>query len=97
MQTGIYSAEFGRGASQINVNTLPGTNQYHGAVFEFLRNSYMDAASWSVVARSVQQKVPGVYSARSPMRASVSKAASRGAREGYSRASATIAANSSAR
>jgi len=49
VQTGIYSAEFGRGASQINVNTLPGTNQYHGAVFEFLRNSYMDAASWSVV------------------------------------------------
>ena len=49
VQTGIYSAEFGRGASQINVNTLPGTNQYHGAAFEFLRNSYMDAASWSVV------------------------------------------------
>ena len=49
VQTGIYSAEFGRGASQINVNTLPGTNQYHGAVFEFLRNSYMDAAQWSVV------------------------------------------------
>ena len=49
VQTGIYSAEFGRGASQINVNTLPGSNQYHGALFEFLRNSYMDAASWSVV------------------------------------------------
>ena len=49
VQTGIYSAEFGRGASQINVNSLPGSNQYHGAVFEFLRNSYMDAASWSIV------------------------------------------------
>jgi hypothetical protein len=49
VQTGIYSAEFGRGASQINVNTVPGTNQYHGAAFEFLRNSYMDAQQWSAV------------------------------------------------
>jgi Carboxypeptidase regulatory-like domain len=49
VQTGIYSAEFGRGASQINVNTLPGTNSYHGAAFEFLRNSDLDAAQWGQV------------------------------------------------
>jgi hypothetical protein len=49
VQTGIYSAEFGRGASQINVNTIPGTNQFHGAVFEFLRNSYFDAKQWAQV------------------------------------------------
>jgi Carboxypeptidase regulatory-like domain len=48
VQTGIYSAEFGRGASQINVNTLPGTNAYHGAAFEFLRNFYLDARPWNV-------------------------------------------------
>jgi hypothetical protein len=46
VQTGVYSAEFGRGASQINVNTLPGTNVYHGAAFEFLRNSAVDAKEW---------------------------------------------------
>ncbi len=46
VQTGVYSAEFGRGASQINVTTKSGTNQYHGAVFEFLRNSALDARQW---------------------------------------------------
>ncbi len=47
--TGIYSAEFGRGASQINVNTVPGANAYHLAAFEFLRNSDMDAKQWEQV------------------------------------------------
>src|SRR5262249_25676758 len=38
--------EFGRGASQINVTTKSGSNQYHGAAFEFLRNSALDARQW---------------------------------------------------
>src|SRR6202171_6617621 len=46
VQTGIYSAEFGRGASQINVTTKSGTNQYNGAMFEFLRNSFLDHRQW---------------------------------------------------
>jgi len=46
VQTGIYSAEFGRGASQINVTTKSGSNQYHAAMFEFLRNSSLDARQW---------------------------------------------------
>src|SRR5712691_289232 len=49
VQTGIYPAEFGREASQINVSTKPGTNDYHGAVFEFLRNSYLDAKPYDFI------------------------------------------------
>ncbi len=46
VQTGVYPAEFGRGATQINVSTRGGGNQYHGSVFEFLRNEKMDARNY---------------------------------------------------
>jgi hypothetical protein len=49
VQTGVYSAEFGKGASQINVTTKSGSNEYHGAMFEFLRNSAVDAKQWEQV------------------------------------------------
>jgi outer membrane receptor protein involved in Fe transport len=55
VQSGVYSAEFGRGSSQINVTTKSGSNQYHATVFEFLRNSAMDARQW---LQSTGQKNP---------------------------------------
>lgn len=42
-----YSAEFGRAAgANINVVVKSGTNQYHGSVFEFLRNDNLDARNF---------------------------------------------------
>jgi hypothetical protein len=49
VQTGIYPAEFGREASQINVSTKPGTNAYHGALFEFFRHSKLDAKPYDFI------------------------------------------------
>ncbi|MEZ5353666.1 MAG: TonB-dependent receptor [Bryobacteraceae bacterium] len=46
VQTGVYSAEYGKATSQINVTTRSGTNQYHGTVFEFLRNDKIQARPW---------------------------------------------------
>jgi hypothetical protein len=47
VQTGVYSAEFGHEAAQVNVSTKSGTNEYHGALFEFLRNSKLDARPYA--------------------------------------------------
>src|SRR5580700_8552496 len=47
VQTGVYPAEFGHEATQINVLTKSGGNQYHGALFEFLRNDTLDATPYS--------------------------------------------------
>ena len=50
VQTGVYPAEFGRNVSQINVSTKSGSNGYHGALFEFFRNSKMDANDFGFTA-----------------------------------------------
>ncbi len=46
VQTGVYSAEYGRSPSQINANTKPGSNDFHGVLFEFLRNDRIQARPW---------------------------------------------------
>src|SRR5258708_23565590 len=37
----------GAGGGQINIGTRGGSNQYHGTVYEFLRNGFMDATSFN--------------------------------------------------
>ena len=46
----MFPAEFGRATGQINVSTKPGANSFHGALFEFLRNSSVDASNFSFTA-----------------------------------------------
>ncbi|MEP6757350.1 MAG: carboxypeptidase regulatory-like domain-containing protein, partial [Chthonomonadales bacterium] len=45
--TGKYNAEFGfSGSAVINIVTKSGTNRFHGAIFEFLRNNATDAHNY---------------------------------------------------
>lgn len=45
-QTKTYSAEYGFSANQVNISTKSGSNEFHGTVFEFLRNNALDARSF---------------------------------------------------
>jgi len=47
VQQSNFSAEFGfSGANVVNVVTRSGTNQFHGSLYEFLRNDVLDANDW---------------------------------------------------
>jgi len=47
VQTSVATAEFGRGTGgQVSIVTKSGSNQFHGSVFEYLRNSVLEAADF---------------------------------------------------
>jgi hypothetical protein len=47
VQTSSYAPEFGRmPGAQVSVLTRSGTNQFHGALFDFFRNDVLDARDW---------------------------------------------------
>ena len=47
IQTNSYSAEYGRsGGGVLTIATKSGTNTLHGSLFEFIRNSKLDANNW---------------------------------------------------
>lgn len=48
LQTRTYSTEFGTSAGAVvNASTKSGTNQLHGSMWEYARNSAFDANSWA--------------------------------------------------
>ncbi len=56
VQTRTYSAEFGTSAGAvINASIRSGTNQFHGGVFEFLRNDKLDANTFFNNANGVRR------------------------------------------
>ena len=46
VESGLFDAEYGRAIAQINVSTKSGGNQFHGSLFEFIRNSSLDAKNY---------------------------------------------------
>jgi outer membrane receptor protein involved in Fe transport len=44
--TNTYSAQFGGNGSVMNATTRSGTNQLHGSVYEYIRNSAVDAKNY---------------------------------------------------
>lgn len=46
IQQNSFAAEFGRSPAGINLTLKPGTNDFHGSLFEFLRNDALDARSF---------------------------------------------------
>ncbi len=61
VQTGVYPAEYGYNATQVNVVTKSGGNQYHGTLFEFVRNNYADALGYNYNTSPLPKVLPFKY------------------------------------
>jgi hypothetical protein len=46
VESGLFSAEYGRAIAQVNVSTKAGQNQFHGVAFSYVRNAYFDARNF---------------------------------------------------
>lgn len=54
--TGSYSADFGGGAGVVSVSTRSGSNDFHGELFAYIRNSAVDARNYFARVGSNVQK-----------------------------------------
>ncbi|HWQ33194.1 MAG TPA: carboxypeptidase regulatory-like domain-containing protein [Blastocatellia bacterium] len=58
VSTSNYDAEFGRAVGAVvNVTTRPGSNQFHGSLFEFHNNSAFKARNFFNIVRNAQGKL----------------------------------------
>ncbi len=58
IQSAVYSAEYGMNSgAQANVAVRSGTNQLHGALFEFLRNDTLDARGFFLAPGATKNKL----------------------------------------
>ena len=57
VQTGVYPAEFGHEATQVNVVSKSGTNTYHGSMYDFIRNNIADATPYYFPYNAAPPKV----------------------------------------
>src|SRR5260370_29644098 len=56
VQQSPYSAQYNRGGAFFNATTKPGTNRYHGVLFEFLRNDALDSPNYFSLTRQIQKR-----------------------------------------
>ena len=55
VQTNNYSAEYGRaGGAVINASMRGGTNQYHGSLYEYMRNTNLNATGFFIPAGNIK-------------------------------------------
>ncbi len=47
IERSLFSAEFGRGGAQLHLITKAGTNDYHGVMWEYMRNYNLNAGNWA--------------------------------------------------
>ncbi len=76
VQQSPYSAEYNRGGAFFNATTKSGTNNYHGGIFEFIRNDKLDARNFFALTRQILKRnqfggdvggplsIPHLYSGR---------------------------------
>ncbi|MEK7404261.1 MAG: carboxypeptidase regulatory-like domain-containing protein [Acidobacteriota bacterium] len=56
IQTSLPSARYGYAAGVIEVSTKSGTNQFHGSIYEFLRNDKLDARNFFLPTKTKRKR-----------------------------------------
>jgi hypothetical protein len=59
VETSTYAAEYGRTpGAQVSIATRSGENEFHGTVFDYLRNEVLDANDWFLNSRGISKRPP---------------------------------------